>query len=144
MTRVHFDIVAAAGNRFAIGHELQPREIDDRTGRSVFTWNPLWIDQCQRSWIHRNCHVRVEEFARCFRRVDAQHDWPWGDVSFGGNELKVEKNNGGKRKQRQPQFSIHYSEPLRMGMKTHDKRAKRGVIIVRAVGSKISLIDLVT
>jgi hypothetical protein len=55
----------------------------------------------------------MEEFARSFSRVDAQRDWPWRDVSFGGNELKVEKNNGGKSKQRQPQFSIHLFRPLR-------------------------------
>jgi len=50
----------------------------------------------------------VEEFARRFCRIDAQRDWPGRNVSFDGNKLKMEKNDGGKSKQRQPEFSIHF------------------------------------
>src|SRR5436190_17430110 len=59
---------------FAGNLQFQIHQVVYGSSRSVFSWNPLWIQQRQRSWPDRKAHCCVKNLARCIGGIYFQMD----------------------------------------------------------------------
>lgn len=108
MKRIHIHVVAPPGNGLSARGEFQTREVDDRSGWSVFAGNPLWINQRQRPGRNRDRHVRMKKFARRFRGVNGQRDEWWRRADeLSGVDEPGRKDNERRREQYDPKSILH-------------------------------------
>ena len=72
MKRIHVHVIAPPGDRSSPRGDFQTRKIDDRPRRSMFSRNPLRINQ--RHWPRRrgHRHARMKKFARRLGGIDAE------------------------------------------------------------------------
>ena len=72
MKRIHVDGVAPPGDRLAARLDLQPDQIDNRSGGHVLARNPFRIQQGQGARPGGNGHLDMEQPAWRVGSVDAQ------------------------------------------------------------------------
>ena len=76
MNREHLHQIAPPRNRFSAGAEFHSRHLNDRPVRHVLAGNPFRVIQSQRTGLHRNLHMGVQNFLRSLARIHRQPNRP--------------------------------------------------------------------